>query len=495
MPFVGSIEGKMDFGCPNPLSSNIVLTNLQVWLDSGNNSSYTGSGTTWTNLISSNAPTYNFTLQNFTGATTSNITYNGTTNRAIYFDGVNDYTINNTSLLTLLAANSYKEAREFWLYWPGSRGCLISELGQTTPNTGWTDSQAELSGNTLAISTWQGPYAAYIATNSFMPNQWNHLVWQHNYTTNNLSAYVNGGLVYTSSSVGRGIPNPGFFLALCQSNVTNLGYGGGSQLPASIAIFRWYNNVLTANQVFQNYKADYARFGNIITNNLMLYLDAANYTGSGPWTDIISKLSFTLTNGPTYSSSNGGYFTFVAASNQYAQSTTSLASMPNFTVEVWHYFTNVYSGAYPAIVTEVYDSSFNSSLNYVIPGIGGAGSTISGNQVACTSFVSPNWQPANASGYTLPTSNAWYQIVGTYDGSNFKTYVNTTLRVTNAYSGTAPNSGGQGINLMKRWDKDANPGNAFWGGRLAIVRMYNTALSQAQITTNYNANKARFGLT
>jgi len=494
MPFVGSAEGKMAFGRPTIPPSNVVTSNLQVWLDAGNNSSYTGSGTTWTNLVSSNAPTYNFTLQNFAGATTSNIAYNGTTNRAINFDGVNDYTINNTSLLTLLGANSYREAREFWLYWPGSRGCLISELGQTTPNIGWTDSQAELSGNTFAISPWQGPYVPYIATNSFVANQWNHVVWQHNYTTSNLSAYVNGGLVYNNPAVGRGLPNPGFFLALCQSNVTNLGYGGGSQLAASIAIFRWYNTVLTANQIFQNYKAEYARFGNIMTGNLVLYLDAANYTGSGPWTDMISNLSFTLTNGPTYSTSNGGYFEFVAASSQYAQSTTSLPSMSNFTVEVWHYFTNVTTGTYPAIVTEVYDNTLNNSLNYIIPGIGGAGSTISGNKIASTSFISPNWQPPNVSGYTLPTSNNWYQIVGTYDGSNFKTYVNTTLQITNPYSGTAPFSGGQGINLMKRWDKLANPGNAFWGGRLAIVRMYSTALTQAQITTNYNANKARFGL-
>lgn len=493
MPFIGSVEGKVAFGYATSIvGSNIVTSNLQIWLDSGNNSSYSGSGTTWTNLVTSNAPTYNFTL---TDPTSSNVTYNGTTNRSIYFNGSTSYTINNTSFTTLATANNWKETREFWLYWPGTAGNLISEQGQLTVNSGWQDSQASLSTNTLAISVWAGPYQAYIATNSFVANQWNHVVWQHNLTTSNLYAYVNGGLVYNNPAVGRGTPTPGFFLALCQNNITNYGYGGSSQLAASIAIFRWYNDILTANQIFQNYKADYARFGNIMTGNLVLYLDAANYTGSGPWKDMISNLSFTLTNGPTYSSSNGGYFAFVAASSQYAQSTVSLPSMSTFTIEAWHYFTNVTTGAFPTLITEVYDSTLNNSLNYAIPGIGGTGSTISGNQVACTSFISPNWQPQNASGYTLPASNAWYQIVGTYDGANFKTYVNTTLRVTNPYTGTAPASGNQGINLMKRWDKDASPGNAFWGGRLAIVRMYNTALSQAQITTNYNANKARFGLT
>jgi len=349
----------------------------------------------------------------------------------------------------------------------------------------------------------------YITTSSLVANQWNHIVFQYNSTsgggggiyTGTLTAYLNGAQIYNNASVSRTTPDSvggtGYYLLLCQGDtISNFGYNSTSNLAASIAVFRWYNATLTANQIFQNYKAEYARFGNIITSNLMLYLDAANYTGSGPWTDMINNISFTLTNGPTYSSINGGYFSFVAASSQYAQSTKSLPSMPNFTVEVWHYFTNVNVGTYPTLVTEVYRSTLNNSLNYVIPGIGGAGSTITsnGSQVACTSFISPNWQPPNASGYTLPSSGNWYQIVGTYDGANFKTYVNTTLRVTNAYSGIAPNSGGQGINLMKRWDVESI-GNAYWGGRLAIVRMYNTALTQAQITLNYNANKARFGLS
>jgi hypothetical protein len=261
MPFVGSTEGKMAFGRPSALTSNIVTTNLQVWLDSGNSSSYTGSGTTWTNLVSSNAPTYNFTLTNFAGTTTSNITYNGTINRAISFDGTNDYTINNTSLLTLLAANSYRETREFWIYWPGTAGNLISELGQSAVNSSWHDSQASLSSTTLGIGVWASPYVTYTATTSFAANQWNHVVWQHNYTTNTLTAYLNGSQVYNNASVVRLISTPGFFLALCQLDSTNNGYGGGSQLAASIAIFRWYNTILTPAQVLQNYNANKARFG------------------------------------------------------------------------------------------------------------------------------------------------------------------------------------------------------------------------------------------
>ena len=54
---------------------------------------------------------------------------------------------------------------------------------------------------------------------------------------------------------------------------------------------------------------------NIITDGLVLYLDAANtksYPGSGTtWRDLSkSQLNGTLTNGPTFNSSNGGSIVF-----------------------------------------------------------------------------------------------------------------------------------------------------------------------------------------
>jgi hypothetical protein len=42
---------------------------------------------------------------------------------------------------------------------------------------------------------------------------------------------------------------------------------------------------------------------------------------------------------------------------------------------------------------------------------------------------------------------------------------------------------------MRRWD---NPD--YWGGKLAIVRIYTGALIESNIQANYNAEKARFGL-
>ena len=51
------------------------------------------------------------------------------------------------------------------------------------------------------------------------------------------------------------------------------------------------------------------------------------------------------------------------------------------------------------------------------------------------------------------------------------------------------NRGGGGIYLMHRWDSDQ-----VWGGALAIVRIYDTALDSAGILQNFNADRERFGL-
>ena len=42
---------------------------------------------------------------------------------------------------------------------------------------------------------------------------------------------------------------------------------------------------------------------------------------------------------------------------------------------------------------------------------------------------------------------------------------------------------------MRRWDQAD-----YWGGRLAIVKIYDDAISLGDVTTKYNANRARFGL-
>ncbi len=221
---------------------------------------------------------------------------------------------------------------------------------------------------------------------------------------------------------------------------------------------------------------------NIVTTGLELYLDAGDptsYPGSGStWTDLVSAKAFTLYGGVTYNGGNGGYLTFDPASSQYAEA-TSLSSLSTWTVEAWHYYTGTNSGASPCIVTELFPGS-TSNINYTL------GSVADNNPNLSAAFFDGAWQ-ATANGYTL-TANAWYQVVGTYDGATVKLYVNNSLINSTSYSGTPISSGG-GIRLMRRWDL-----GQYWGGSLGIVRMYNTDIGAGGIAQNYNANRSRFGL-
>jgi hypothetical protein len=213
----------------------------------------------------------------------------------------------------------------------------------------------------------------------------------------------------------------------------------------------------------------------------VLSLDAANYPGSGTtWTDSVGGKQFTLFNSPTYSSNNGGYITFTPSSSQYAKSSSSLSSLTTWTVEIWHYYTGTNNGLSPCIVTEFWPNG-TGNINFSV------GNNSDTSPLLQAGFFNGGWR--NTPTYTL-TANNWYQIVGSYDGSTVKLYVNNTLVQSTNYTGT-PATGGAGIVLMRRWD---DPPGGYWGGRLAIVNIYDKALSSDQLTGKWNSTKSRFGL-
>jgi len=229
-----------------------------------------------------------------------------------------------------------------------------------------------------------------------------------------------------------------------------------------------------------------------VTNNLVLNLDAAAYSGSGNWIDTVGSKAFVLNGSPSYSSTiGGGSFNFSPASGQSAFCSTSLSSLNTWTVEAWNYYDGTNTGLSPCIITEGFGGTLH--INYAL----GAG--LANPNVFESGFFGADdgvgWRTSKSgSGYA--TSNlvpgTWYQFVGTYNGSNIKLYINNTLIESTAYSapGGYPQSAGSGIRLMQKWDGDAQ----YWGGKLGIVRVYNTDIGTGGINQNWSANKSRFGL-
>jgi hypothetical protein len=212
----------------------------------------------------------------------------------------------------------------------------------------------------------------------------------------------------------------------------------------------------------------------------ILALDAGNsasYPGTGTvWTDTIGGKTFDLINGPGYDPANGGKINFFAPGIQYAQCTTSLQSLPEFSTVVWHYWDGINIGALPCILSEVY---VGGGINFLLGAPQGT--------VAQGGYFNGGFQLSPQ--FTL-APNTWYQIVTTCDSNQVvKIYINNTLISSTSTSGPQPYSGGAGINLMKRWD-----GLECWGGSLSMVDIYSGAMSTTQISANWNANKGRFGL-
>lgn len=216
----------------------------------------------------------------------------------------------------------------------------------------------------------------------------------------------------------------------------------------------------------------------IVTDGLVLYLDAANnksYPGSGnTWVDLTgNNRNGTLLNSPTFSGNNSGNISFDGI-NQYC-TVTEIGQLTRFSVESWFRPTS-YPNNYACTVTTVFPGN-NSTVNFKI-------GYENGSQMY-GGFYNGTWRLSPGVNTSL---NVWQQVVFTYDGSNLAIYSNGVSGGSNSYSGT-PNSGGDGIRIGRRWDF-----TDYFAGNISITKIYNRALSPSEILENYNATKTRFGL-
>ena len=266
-------------------------------------------------------------------------------------------------------------------------------------------------------------------------------------------------------------------------NTTLINYAnnfyGGSNITTTYSAITYLNNNTTTMVVNKDYES-------IVTNGLVLSLDAgfvtSYYTSGSTWIDIsLSGSTGTLSNSPSYFDTSGGYLRFSKNSLQYG-TVPNIGSKSNWTVETWVRFNSSLNGQVAMVLGNQYNGS--NAINFTI-GTNGA----PGSYNIQAGFFDGGWR--NTTGFA-PSLNTWYQIVGTYDGSTIRQYVNGSVSGgTLNYVGT-PVSGGE-IRIMRRWDSTVNSTDLF-DGDLAIGRIYNRALTATEVSTNFNAQKSRFGL-
>lgn len=437
------------YGGPEINDSGLVL-----YLDAANPRSYSGTGTTWTDLIDQ---ANNGTLINGVGFNSINggsLTFNGSNQRVStnfkpsgarsYFIWVKYNTINSLpngfSLTGTQQVNAYN-------YLGIYNGGYFYYYAGTTGN--------QLSSVLLNANTW----------------------YQQGFVLNadgSRTLYLNGLAVGSEAGGVGGTATSEFSIGCVNQN---------HWVNGSIPVVTQYNRALTSSEVLQNYNATRDRFATPaeVKAGLILDLDAGNtssYSGSGTtWTDLSgSGYNATLYNGPTFNSGNGGSIVF-DGSNDYAQTANLTSVVSEKTLAAWCQLGSTTQSGGGLIGVMSTDGSIFDTIVYNETGQGwGFGSN---------NFFRTAW-----SGVSESSTSAWVYLAATYSNNLYKLYRNGVLILTTtAYSLYTFNIG---INFIvgKRHSTVTGPLNA----KIAKATVYNRALSALEIGTNFDALRGRYGL-
>jgi hypothetical protein len=227
---------------------------------------------------------------------------------------------------------------------------------------------------------------------------------------------------------------------------------------------------------------------NIVTDGLVLYLDAANtksyVSGSTTWNDISrGGNNGTLTNGPTFNSGNGGSIVFDGTNDFVSVSANSTINGTSQTVSVW--FKNVGTYTTGNQAAEIIGKhTVNGSFN-------GYGIVLGNNLGNITMFTyvknaSTQW---GAGASQIISSLNWYNATTTFtSNSQIILYLNG-ISVASTSTGVLTNST-EPLRIGRSNDLFWNAYN----GSVSQTSIYNRALTSQEVLQNYNATKSRFGL-
>jgi hypothetical protein len=231
----------------------------------------------------------------------------------------------------------------------------------------------------------------------------------------------------------------------------------------------------------------------IVTNGLVLCLDAGNiksYPSSGTtWSDLSGNDNAgTLTNGPTFSSANGGSIVF-DGTNDYVDTSVKLFNTSQFSVGFWVNVSS-YTGTY--IGGAVGNSLYTLFGPTAGPYQGQTNTFSAGIQFSAGSSSIGTIQQSGFS------TNTWYYYFCVYDGTQagdsgrLKLWLNS-VQYSLSFDATVPSTP-YNNNTVTKIGYGSNANYPYFNGRIANLTYYNRVLSASEILQNYNANKGRFDL-
>jgi hypothetical protein len=255
MPFFGSVEGSSGYGRQPPrvqaqAQSGIITSGLIIQLDASNPSSYSGSGTTWTDITSTN-----------NGTLTNGPTFTNTAPKYFTFDGNNQY-VNIADTAAIRPSIGGSVTAIIWAYvtsYAANDGLISKQFGSPTYD-GFslvfnTTNRMQLNMNGGSVN---GIYIS-ASTNVFSLNTWTMFSCVVRFgggSGNPCKVYVNTTEVISVANGESSIPSNTAPLRLVS------GIQEGSPYPACrVGAFYYYNRALSAAEITTMFNTTKGTYG------------------------------------------------------------------------------------------------------------------------------------------------------------------------------------------------------------------------------------------
>lgn len=222
-------------------------------------------------------------------------------------------------------------------------------------------------------------------------------------------------------------------------------------------------------------------------DGLKLYLDAGkglSYSGTGSnWVDLSGNYNNGfLTNGPTYNSANEGTIVFDGTNdyisfNSQPLSSTAFTIILNFKIST---FTNQGTKYRRLIAINQTGYAFDNPFAFFVNDTGKLGYLV-GNGASNTEEM------LTITGGPTLEINKWYHAALTFNGTQKKLYIGGNLVSTITNSTTFTNSLNNKLIIGSR-----NGTDGCMQGSIGTVHVYNRALSDAEVLSNYSIYSSRY---
>lgn len=216
----------------------------------------------------------------------------------------------------------------------------------------------------------------------------------------------------------------------------------------------------------------------IVSDNLILHLDASSYYGYGKWLDLSGYESHaSLINGVTFDANDfNGAFVFDATKAQYAECFLKTTMTTEYSISV------VAKRSAANVDGTVFSSNYGTRQNLRF--------TSGGSVLVVAYDAMGSW--SNYYTGTSALSGDIFNIVFTVNNTNLKIYINNVQKASTTISSIGPiNSTDTSVTIGQTgmsWSRQ------YFTGSIYNISAYNKTLSLSDVDFNYRAIRSKFSM-